>query len=336
MKVLFNCPAPFLLAHGGAQIQLEQTMQGLTQAGVEVEALRWWDAQQTGDILHYLGRIPTHLLLLARQRGLKTVQEELLTEQGSRSVFQLWTQKMVMLTLRRALPSKLLAAFHWDSYRLADACIANTPWEARLMREVFRAPAERVHVLPNGVELVFMDSRPTARGEWLVCTATITARKRVLELAEAAVQANTPVWFIGKPYANGDKYAVRFSHFAQQHPNVIRYSGAVEDRAELSRIYHQARGFVLLSTMETRSLAAEEAAASGCPLLLTDLPWARTVYGDSAWYCSTRASTRKTARLLRKFYDSAPSLPAPPKPLTWVEVGWQLRRIYEGLVKTSS
>ena len=40
--------------------------------------------------------------------------------------------------------------------------------------------------------------------------------------------------------------------------------------------YREARGFVLLSAMESLSLSALEAAACECPLFLSDLPWARS------------------------------------------------------------
>ncbi len=60
------------------------------------------------------------------------------------------------------------------------------------MVDVFGALPEKTHVVPNGVEDVFLNSQPAQRGPWLVCTATITERKRVLELAQAAVRAETP------------------------------------------------------------------------------------------------------------------------------------------------
>ena len=34
MKVLIDCPTPFALAHGGAQIQIEQTLSALKTAGL--------------------------------------------------------------------------------------------------------------------------------------------------------------------------------------------------------------------------------------------------------------------------------------------------------------
>ena len=56
MKILLNCRLPFALAHGGMQTQIEQTQAALIALGLEVEPLRWWDATQTGDLIHYFGR----------------------------------------------------------------------------------------------------------------------------------------------------------------------------------------------------------------------------------------------------------------------------------------
>src|SRR6185312_16771329 len=133
----------------------------------------------------------------------------------------------------------------------------------------------------------------------------ITERKRVLELAQAAALAKTPVWILGKPYAESDPYARRFLAFARQNPQTVRYEGAISDRTQLARIYREARGFVLLSTMETLSLSSSEAAACECPLLLSDLPWARTTYKEHALYCPITSISR-TAACLRQFYDLAP------------------------------
>jgi glycosyltransferase involved in cell wall biosynthesis len=155
-----------------------------------------------------------------------------------------------------------------------------------------------------------------------------------MELAGAAVLAKTPLWIVGRAYADTDLYAQKFFALAKQQSETLRYEGAISDRAQLARIYREARGFVLLSAMETRSLSAEEAAACGCPLLLGDLPWARSTFGDHASYCPVVAPERMT-EVLRKFYDAAPSLPVPPKPAAWKQVGLQLKTIYERVLSTS-
>ena len=90
-------------------------------------------------------------------------------------------------------------------------------------------------------------------------------------------------------------------------------------------------GFVLLSAMETRSLSAEEAAACECPLLLSDLPWARSTFGGHASYCPV-VSPERAAGYLRKFYDAAPSLKPPPKPASWPEIARQFKAVYERML----
>ena len=332
MKVLFDHHTPFALAHGGFQQQLAQTKAALEQIGIQTDYVRWWDAAQRGDLIHFFGRPAAGYIAFAHGRNCRVVVAELLTATGSRSRSQLAAQKVLTAIFRKVLPDMFASRLAWDAYRLADACVANTDWEAYLMNYLFGAPKERVHVVPNGVEEIFLSSAPAARGTWLVCTATITERKRVLELAEAAVVAGTPLWVIGKPYLDSDHYAQKFFALAKQQPQTLRYEGAIQDRARLARIYREARGFVLLSEMETRSLSAEETAACGCPLLLSDLPWAHSAFGDTARYCPVTKSTETTARVLREIYAAAPALTPPPKPASWDEVARQLKSVYERIL----
>ena len=95
MKILFNCHVPFMLAHGGGQIQIEQTKSALEKVGVTVESLRWWDDAQTGDILLHFGSFRADLIRAVQRKGMKTVLSVLLTEQGSRSPARLKLQKML-------------------------------------------------------------------------------------------------------------------------------------------------------------------------------------------------------------------------------------------------
>jgi len=232
------------------------------------------------------------------------------------------------------LPAMVTNYFGWAALRSVDAALLLTSWEAWLLQDVFGVAPEKVHVITNGVEDVFLNSPVGSRGPWLVCAAALTERKRVVELAEAAVQAKTPLWVIGTAYGKSDAYAERFLQLAKREPKLIRYEGGVQDRARLAQAYREARGVVLLSTMESLSLSAAEAAACQTPLLLSDLPWARTAYAGNATYCPI-GSVAQTAAALRKFYDSAPMLLPPPPPPSWGELGRQFRAIYEGLLKVS-
>src|SRR6266699_5729408 len=120
MKVIFDYSVPFALAHGGAQIQIEQTWAALEKVGVEVEPVCWWDERQSADILQYFGRISSTTLRLAQEKGIKIVISELLTAQGSRSQLRHLFHKGMIQVMTRALPRSFIYAFSWDSYRLAD------------------------------------------------------------------------------------------------------------------------------------------------------------------------------------------------------------------------
>src|SRR5208282_5258293 len=119
---------------------------------------------------------------------------------------------------------------------------------------------------------------------------------------------------------------------AKAHSELVRYEGVINDRAELAKIYRAARGFVLLSTKETRSLSALEAAACECPLLLSDLPWAHATFGGAVRFCPVTKSTGTTAGALREFYDAAPLLKPPPKPATWMEVAQKFQNVYKAVL----
>jgi glycosyltransferase involved in cell wall biosynthesis len=332
MKILIDHPLPFMLAHGGLQTQIERTKAALEEAGLEVEYLRWWDESQNGDIIHFFGRPNPSHIDFAHAKGIRYVMSELLTGQGSRTRAQLRIQSGIELMLAKLIPAAFLANFRWDAYKKADAFIVLTDWEAEVTRILFNTDESKLHVVPNGVEDDFFRNPelPRQPGDELVCTATITERKRVLELAEAAVEAKVPIRILGKPYGEDEPYYRRFLALASESPEFVRYGGGVSNRRALADIYQQARGFVLLSTMESLSLSALEAAASGCPLLLSDLPWSRCTFGNSATYCPV-VNTQSTAAILRTFYDQAPTLPKPPPPCRWSDVATQLLQIYKSV-----
>src|SRR5438445_211034 len=116
MKVLFDHPQPFVLAHGGFQIQIEQTKVALERAGVEVEFLRWWDASQTGHLIHYFGSPPAAYPDLAHKKQMKFVVTHLLGGLGARSAFKLLVQRVIIGLAFRTLPASALARLGWSTW----------------------------------------------------------------------------------------------------------------------------------------------------------------------------------------------------------------------------
>ncbi|GAT31759.1 glycosyltransferase [Terrimicrobium sacchariphilum] len=335
MKILIDHHQPFLLAHGGFRVQIEQTARALGELGCEVEYLRWWDANQKADLIHFFGRPPSGMAYFAHQKAIPLVISDLLTAQGSRGIWQIRSQCMARSVIEKVMPASLLDRMSWRVYREADAVVALTNWEARLFCQLYGTPKTRLHVVPNGVDEAFFMREETSEsvdssGEYLLCTATITERKRVLELAEAANLAGLRLLICGKPYSFTDRYFQRFLNEVGTPRSVVQYVGEVVDRGEMAALVRAARGFVLLSTMESQSLAALEAAASGVPLLLSDLPWARETFGDHAQYCGSRSTSRELAGHLTKFWHSP--VIKPIRPSTWKEVASRLIDVYRSVL----
>jgi glycosyltransferase involved in cell wall biosynthesis len=335
MKLLIDHPSPFMLAHGGVQVLIERTWHALSDLGIQVEPLRWWDDKQSGDLIHFYGRVPTEYLRLAHKKRIPVVMSELLSGAGARAPLVLLTQRTAIALLRRVLPEPFQVRLAWDSYQYADAILASTTLEAQLAQRLFRAPAHKVHLVPNGVEDIFFQTPPESRGRWLLCTGRITEIKRTVEVAQAAIAAETPLWVVGRPMAANDPYAEKFFKLAKANPEWIRHDTFVPTH-ELARAYREARGFVLLSRWESLSLAALEASAGECPLLLSDVPWARSAFGARATYCPLTPKVGKTAEVLRQFYVAAPKLQPPPKPITWREVACRLKALYEQVLNRTA
>lgn len=333
MKIAFDCHVPFCFAHGGVQIQVEQTMAALKGRGVEVRPLPWWDDSISPDLIHFFGKPTLSYARLAKQKQIRLVVADLLTSQGSRAGWQRLPFSIICF-FDRLVKGRLRQKLGWSVYDLADACICLTPWEASLVRNMYGARQARIEIVPNGVEQVFLEDRDNpVREDHLVTTVTITPRKRVVEMVRAAALARVKLRVIGKPYHPQDPYYLLFLQTLQEARPWVEYVGAIEDRAHLAGEYRQAAGFILLSAMESQSLSALEAAACGCPLLLSDLPWARDTFGLQASYCAI-GRTERTAFGIRKFMASVSAAPVFHGVIGWDEVAMRLANIYRTLIKS--
>ena len=333
MKIAFDCHVPFALAHGGVQIQVEQTQAALARKGLDVHPLHWWDDTAVPDLIHFFGKPSVAYARLVRQKKIRLVVADLLTSQGSRTAWQRFPFRLLCL-LDRVFRGKLRQKLGWTVYDLADCCVCLTPWEAALIQKMYGAKKARIAVVPNGVEDIFRQSHSTLpRGGHLITTVTITPRKRVVELVYAAALAHVKLRIIGKPYHPDDPYYLLFLRALKDAEPWVTYVGSIEERPKLAEQYQQAAGFVLLSAMESQSLSALEAAACGCPLMLSDLPWARSSFGPEASYAPI-TSVKKTARYLRCFVDGIENVPRVAKVPSWDDVATKLENVYRDAINS--
>ena len=335
MKILLNCHVPFLLAHGGAQIQIEQTKAALEKIGVEVEYLRWWDDSQKGDILHHIGWSEPWLIELARSKGLKVAMTILLTAQCNYSSWQLFKRKLLIRpALAAPLPERLKTKLEWWVYQLCDQMIVGLEAEKMVLEKVYGVDEKRIAVIPLGLGEAYRQAGPAPRTEdHLICSGTIGPAKNSLPLARLAHATSIPLLFVGKPFDYESAYWREFSKLVDG--KIVKHHQHVSTQNEMIAVLQKARGYTLMSVSENWSLAAHEAAACGLPMLLPDQRWSRERFGNMVSYWPNSGS-EACARALREFYDKCPGL-SPPKMNfpSWEEAATMLNAVYTRLLNKS-
>ena len=337
MKVLMWTNIPFFLAHGGVQTHMDNLLRYLPEFGVEAEPMRWWDQTQRGDLIHAITRPETAVVRMAHEKGMKFVMSDILDVTASRSDFQLFLQKSLSRAAK-LLVGGLTGRMNWQVYQEVDALVFVLLREQKVAEYLFDAPPERCHVINHAVEPEALDqlAQAEAEGEHLISVATIAPRKNTLVLARAAIEAQVPIVFLGKPYAEDDPYFLEFKKLVDG--KYVHYPGFVS-REEKYRLLRSARGFCLLSLGETGCIAIHEASAAGLPLFLSDLPWARHGYTGAKRPLTfvDPSQPRAVVEALRAFHQQSHRQPHHTFPVqSWRDVAKQYAQVYKMVLEQKS
>jgi glycosyltransferase involved in cell wall biosynthesis len=334
MKVLIDCHLPFSVTHGGMQTQIEETKARLERIGVEVDYLHWWESGQQPDIIHFFGAPAGDYVAQAHTKGIRFLLNNLFTATCNRSDFTLSLQAAATTAVQRLpLFRTFLAQPAWKGYREADHHVVSLEAEKRVLQQVYCVPAEKITCIPYGLSETFLKAGSGDRSEpHLICTGTITERKRSVELARLARRAQVPILFVGKPYSEAEPYWQKFSKLVDA--KFVKHIGHTDSQQQMVELLQRSRGFVLMTQYENWCLSAHEAAACGLPLLLPDQKWSRERFGNQAHYFSGQFD--QDARRLREFYENCRRLPSPiVSQCSWTEVAEQLKAVYERMLNTS-
>jgi glycosyltransferase involved in cell wall biosynthesis len=329
MRVVFSHSLPFSLAHGGMQTLIESLMRELALLGVEVEPERWWDPNQTCDIMHFVQRPHQGNAELAKQKGRKLVMTENYDVVASESRARLFMRSCATRAARALVPG---FDRRLSFYRELDALVYVVPHEWTVVQQIYGLPPENGFIIPHGLDPSAIDALGKAEsvGDYLVSVGTICPRKNSILLATCAKQAKVPVVFVGKPLSAGDPYFIEFQQLIDN--KYVQFAGYVPEEKKF-QILRSARGFALLSRGESGCIAVYEAAAAGLPLLVSDLPWAANAYpaSDRLHFVSLRKAGGIVSEL-KRFYDGAHRGQTMTFPIrTWAEIARMYLAIYEKL-----
>ncbi len=136
--------------------------------------------------------------------------------------------------------------------RAADAVVAVSEFTKGEVVELAGVPAERIRVVPNGVDPVFTPGGPRADGEYVLAVATLEPRKNLGRAVEAAREAGVDLRVVGARGWGGVE--------------VDGWVGEVPD-AELAALYRGATCVLYPSLYEGFGLPVVEAMACGAPVV---------------------------------------------------------------------
>ena len=136
--------------------------------------------------------------------------------------------------------------------RAADAIVAVSELTRQEVVDLVGIPAERIRVVPNGVDEVFSPDGPRADGEYVLAVATLEPRKNLARAVDAARRAGAELRVVGARGWGG--------------VDVPGWVGELTD-VELAAAYRGARCLVYPSLYEGFGLPVLEAMACCTPVV---------------------------------------------------------------------
>ncbi|GAA3780036.1 glycosyltransferase family 4 protein [Streptomyces chiangmaiensis] len=158
--------------------------------------------------------------------------------------------------------------------RAAAGVIVLTSEQAAFLTDTYRVPAERVHVVPNGVAgTYFMPVRETASNPLkLLYVGRLSAQKNVARLLQAMSMVRGAVQL--RVVGDGELRTGLEAQSDQLGLENVEFSGGLLGE-ELVKAYADADAFVLASDKEGMPLVVLEAMAAALPVVATDVPGTR-------------------------------------------------------------
>jgi glycosyltransferase involved in cell wall biosynthesis len=262
----------------------------------------------------------------ARAHGCRIVHTALIGPGSNRGPLARKVRRLLQPVMRRMLGSTLYGHLGLTIYPTADAVIVLNAASRDYVCEVYGSPREKVHVIPNGIEAGFVPASVPPKNGRLLYVGSIQPNKNQVCVAEAARAAKVPVTFLGDIFPLDQEYGARFRALADG--GIVQWAGQVNDRAEVARMMASASGLVLASHLEAFPLVLLEALACGTPVMVTNMPALRSIFGDAIRYAPPAADPDYAAALAAFHRDCLAGLRQKFPVLTWDDVAAQVAAVY--------
>lgn len=303
--MLFNTqPAAFQKSmFGGAEVQLLKTKESLEGLGVNVSIFNpGKDKVEDFDIFHNFSmqRDSFRLFSVAKGAGVKTAlssiywpPDELIFSDEKLKGLGRWAYEKLAMIQSEMNP--FYQMYPYKGYlQMADIILPNSETEKKILIQRFGVPAQKIFVVPNGVDNKFAHARKDLfvkkfkMKDFVLFVGRIDPRKNLLKLILAVKKIGLPMAIVGHAPSYEQGYAKMCKEAAEG--SQIYFLGSMPAGSEmLMSAYASAKVLALPSWYETPGLVALEAALAGCSIAITDRGSTRDYFGDMAFYCNPRS-----------------------------------------------
>jgi glycosyltransferase involved in cell wall biosynthesis len=320
---------PRSLGFGGLEVQLDQTAQALRLRGHTVEHFDWWKPSLETDVVHVFGGFYHHAELVQRLVG---SEHRVVVTANMVRIHPAWQYRLV--TALGVLGSRTTLGLRGRLLRCAAAVTVASPAERHDVMQLFSIPANRVHVVPNGVEQRFFDATPEAArallgtDPYVLCVASVEPNKNQQRLISAIGPTGLPLVLVGDPKPSANRaYLDAVQQAVESFPNVRWLRGIDRGSELLPALFAAARVHVLPSLAEAQGLATLEAAAAGCAVVTSDLPTLRSAFTSDVAMCNPTSQQSIRTAVLDAWRNPRSARNAPWL-ISWQDVAEQLEAVY--------
>ncbi len=337
MKVLFICRPNIGLSKGGLQGQIFRTAQGLRNRGVEVIFHDSWQNQiKEVDICHCWSSDPhmRYHVMEAKKAGIPIVISP---------VFMRFLEPLFKVMLEYRLANLLPGLFTPQKiqYRMFNACdkiIALNQEEERVLQRIFKLPASKLAVIPNGIDQKFSHGDAQVFKDkfgvdnFVLQVGYIEPRKNALTTIKAMRDIPYPLVLVGGWEMRDEEYVEQCK--SQANENVI-FTGHIDyDDPLLSSAYKAAKVFVLPSFSEVMPLVVYEAAQAGCELVLSNTYPCSEKITEHVYFANPKSPSQLKRQIVKamsgpgdkKLQEKAVSMPS------WQDISDQVKQVYTSLL----
>jgi glycosyltransferase involved in cell wall biosynthesis len=319
LRVGFLGRVPPPLGGAGLELQMERTAAALRELGHEVLQVEAGGAEDSFDVLHAFGTEPAvwqYLRHWTRNIAPLVVTSVVVVSPGREE----WA-----LRLSAGMPSVVTGGrMRAEVLRRADAVVAGSEYERRLLERALGVDPAKLRVIGNGADPIEPGEPPDGLPDepFALMVGAVSARKRHAEVL-GAIGDRPPVVIVG-PFAGEPTERAEWERTVADAG--ATWLGPIQDQAVLAAVLARALALVHPSEAEVQSLAVLEALRAGKPVVGSDIPSHRELAeAHSGFVRLVSAPSEVPAALAALAADPPQGAPEVP---TWHDVAGELESVY--------